>query len=145
MAVSQADVRLTLDKTAAVEALIKPLRTPFSDDAHILHLAHATRTYKTLLSGGHYNTKTSEVDVVDAILRSSFAKAIFEAVISDEAGGEQNLKDMAVGDVALVLVELISGLSEESKRKIKEILTGVDIAGSNAKGAALLAERVAEL
>ena len=130
------------DKTAAVKALSAPLQVPYADDSHILRLPHATRIYKTLLAGGHFDSETSSVEIVDSDLRSQFAQAVWLAITSEEAGGESNLRDMVLGDVAFVLIELINALKDEQKVDVSRILGGsVDqIRAGTAKGSSALAD-----
>lgn len=137
-------------KAAAVEALVAPLRAPFTADGdHVLELAHATRTYKTLLSGGHFNMATKSIEVVDATLGPAFAVAFWRALASDEAGGPSNAIKLAAA-APFVAVEMIEALKgTEAWDEAKAVLAGQDardaIAASEMKGANVLAERLAAL
>ena len=150
------------DKSKAIDALIAPLRAAYPaeapdpteelnpEEAHVLDMSHSTRTYKTILSGGHFNTSTKSVDVVDTSLSKAFATAVWEAITSEEAGGEDNVVNLAKGNAAFVLVELTQALVAAGKAaEVKRILGGKktreEIAKSGRKGASLLAEKLGEL
>lgn len=160
------------DKSKAIDALVTPLQTPYTDastaaaqeeDAeeeaeeqadpeaiHILDLAHCTRTYKTLLTGGHFDTTSKTVNVVDSSLSAQFAKAAWSALISSEAGGEENAVRLAKGNAPFVVVELIEALKRAGKgAEIKRVLGGKEvrkaIEGGEKKGSGLLVEKLAEL
>ncbi|WVQ77987.1 hypothetical protein IAT38_000068 [Cryptococcus sp. DSM 104549] len=149
------------DKTAAIEALCTPLRAAYADPApleanpdpatsHPLDLSHAIRTYKTLLSGGHYDTKTQTLTVPDEKLSAAFSGAVWQAVTSEEAGGEENVVRIAKGNAPFVVVELIEALKKRGDGKeVKRVLgkKGVKeaVEKSVRKGAGLLAEKIGEL
>lgn len=134
----------TGDKAAAIEALVEPLRVPLSGDgSHPLELAHCTRTYKTLLSGGHFSMATKSVDVVDAELGSAFATALWEAISSDEAGGKTNAVKIATA-APFVAVELLAALEAPLATEAKAVLgSGIDeIRDGGMKGVNVLVERL---
>ncbi|KAL7422168.1 Pumilio y domain member 6 [Cryptotrichosporon argae] len=152
------------DKQAAIDALVAPLARPYkapvasvaedAEDAaeaaepapHVLDLAHATRTYKTLLSGGHFSTASSSIAVVDAALPPRFAAAVWAALTSPEAGGADNAVDIAAA-APFVVVELVAAL--EDKAAAKKVLGAqaatARIGASEAKGANVLLEKIAAL
>lgn len=110
------------DKEAAIEGLVSPLAVPLTgDESHPLELAHCTRTYKTLLTGGHFNMTTKSVEVVDSELGGKFAQAFWKAISSDEAGGKGNAVAIAAA-APFVAVELLSALDEEAAEEVKEVL-----------------------
>ncbi|WWD15825.1 hypothetical protein CI109_100249 [Kwoniella shandongensis] len=149
------------DKSAAIETLVTPLREAYADPApvdpnpdpatsHPLDLSHSIRTYKTLLSGGHYNTSTQTLTVLDPTLSPSFARAFWDAISSEEAGGEANAIRIAKGNAPFVVVELIEALvkrgdGEEVKKVFGKKGVKEDVGKSVRKGAALLAEKIAAL
>lgn len=151
----------TSDKTAAVQALVEPLRSPFpdltpgeeaesSETQHLLGLSHCVRTYKTLLSGGHFDTASNSVKVLDSALPGLMSAALLDAVVSEDAGGEANLVRIATA-APFVVVELLAALpqSKAGQGQVKAILGSKAakeaIGFSEAKGAALLLERIAAL
>jgi pumilio family protein 6 len=141
---------------------VQPLAQPYPNPApvesdpdpataHILDLSYADRCYKTLLSGGHYSTATKSVDVVDQKMREQLAEQAWKALISDDAGGEQNVRHVAVGNAPFVLVELIEALQShpslagEVKRVMQANGLQGEVESSIRKGANLLAEKIASL
>ncbi|KAL1411281.1 Pumilio y domain member 6 [Vanrija albida] len=138
------------DKGEAIAALVEPLRVPLTGDgSHPIELAHATRTYKTLLSGGHFNMSTKTIDVVDDKLSPTFAEAYWRAITSDDAGGATNAIKVAAA-APFVAVEMIEALKKTPVwNDAKAVLTGADaraaIASSEMKGANVLSERLAAL
>lgn len=162
------------DKSKAIEALVEPLRTPYTEivaeekvgedeeageeaeadeatgTAHVLDLAHATRTYKTMLTGGHFDMKTKTVEVIDAQLGEDFAKAVWAAITSQEAGGKDNAVRIAQGGAAFVMVELVEALRKAGQSAaVKKVLGSAEvrkgIEASGKKGATLLADKLASL
>lgn len=123
------------DKAAAIDGLVAPMLTSYpypaiADDApdpatcHILDLGHVSRVYKTLLSGGHYDTKTNTVEIVDPAFKLAFAQAFWKTITSEDAGGKSNAAHIAEGNAPFCLVELISTLKEDSSlfNEVKEVL-----------------------
>lgn len=120
------------------------------ESSHLLDLSHSTRTYKTLLSGGHFNPTTKSVQVVDPALSAAFATAVWGAIKSEDAGGDENVKRLARANAAFVLVELIEALNKAGKgAEVKRVLASKDvkesIAASGRKGSALLVEKISAL
>ena len=131
---------LPLDKTKALQSIATPLETPYPNPApadadpdpataHILDLGYAVRTYKTLLAGGRFSTATSTVEDYNAPLQSQFANLFYEAVTSRNAGGAQNLSNIALGNGTFALLELLSALKEDKEKLavIKQNLCGKEI------------------
>ncbi|WVR05080.1 hypothetical protein IAU60_002092 [Kwoniella sp. DSM 27419] len=149
------------DKTAAIDALAGALRTAYPDPApvdpnpdpatsHPLDLSHAIRTYKTLLSGGHYNVASKTLSVPDEELSPKFAKAVWGAISSEEAGGPANVVRIAKGNAPFVMVELIEAMKKSGNAAVVKNVLGdkgvkESIEKSVRKGAAMLAEKIAEL
>jgi pumilio family protein 6 len=135
------------DKAAAIDALTAPLAAPF-DDEHILTLPHATRTYKTLLGGGHFSQASKSIEVVDAGLGKAFAAAMWRAISADDAGGPTNAIKVAAG-APFVVVELLAALEGAALAEAKDVLGGSDaleaVEASEMKGANVLAERIKAL
>lgn len=153
-----------LDKKSAVQSLVEPLRTPFpesfnptsdgetaeepSPNAHLLTLSHCVRTYKTILSGGHFDATTKTVKVLDESLPPLMSSSLLEAISSEEAGGSENVVRIACA-APFVLVELLAALDGKGSKQVKSILGSAGakerIGGSEAKGAGLLLERIEAL
>ncbi|KAJ9128036.1 hypothetical protein QFC24_000327 [Naganishia onofrii] len=115
------------DKVKALEAIAQPLSTPYPNPApaesdpdpatsHILDLGYAVRAYKTLLAGGRFSTTSNAVEEQDADLQSRFAQLFFDNITSSEAGGAQNLVNIALGNATFALIELLAALKEDKKR-----------------------------
>lgn len=151
---------LIVDKSGAITGLTAPLSAPYpSDDPdspHVLDLPHAIRTYKTLLSGGHYSHTSKTITVLDESLRLNLAVGIWNALVSEAAGGEENALRVACGDATFVLVELVeavgssnSGGDEGTAEDIKRVLGSDEavkqIEASEKNGAGLLVEKIRAL
>ncbi|KAK4684513.1 pumilio homology domain family member 6, partial [Tremellales sp. Uapishka_1] len=161
LVVQEIMVGLIGDKTKAIDTLLEPLRTPYPDQpvveaspdnetAHPLDLSHAVRTYKTLLSGGHFNTKTSKLEIVDEALSAQFARAFWKAITSDESGGKGNARRIARGNAPFVVVELIGALKgTEEEKEVKDVFGGEavrhEVEKSGRKGAGTLVEVLEKL
>lgn len=136
------------DKAAAIAALAAPLQAPMTGDGtHPLELAHATRTYKTLFAGGHFNMASKAIDVVDAQLGADFAAATWEAIASDDAGSTANVAKVAA-TAPFVMLELVEALKNtgkwaEAKTVLKNDAVAEAVDGSEMKGANVLKERLA--
>ncbi|TYJ56605.1 hypothetical protein B9479_002697 [Cryptococcus floricola] len=151
----------TGDKTAAIQTLASGLDAPYPDPApldanpdpatsHPLDLSHAIRTYKILLSGGHFDTKAQTLVVPDATLSPAFSRAVWDVLSSEHAGGEANLVRVCKGNAPFVVVELIEALKKAGyAAEVKKVLGGKElrqeVGQSVRKGASLLAEKLAEL
>jgi hypothetical protein len=76
------DIELILDKSKAINALVAPLGEAYGteadeeDSTHILNLPHAVRTYRTLLSGGHFSRSTNAIDLIAPELRTEVRERI---------------------------------------------------------------------
>ncbi|KAJ9109007.1 hypothetical protein QFC21_000333 [Naganishia friedmannii] len=128
------------DKAKALEAIAQPLTTPYPNPApaesdpnpatsHILDLGYAVRAYKTLLAGGRFSTTSNAVEEQDADLQRAFAQMFFDNVTSAEAGGVQNLVNIALGNATFALVELLSALKDDKTRTgiMKQALCKPDV------------------
>ncbi|OCF71984.1 pumilio domain-containing protein [Kwoniella mangroviensis CBS 8886] len=149
------------DKSGAISTLSQALSIPYPDPApvdpnpdqstaHPLDLSHSIRTYKTLLSGGHFNNTTKTVEITDEELSPKFASAIWEAITDESVGGDDNVSRICKGNAPFVMVELIEALRKSGEvSKVKKVLgkKGVreEVEKSVRKGAGLLAEKIAEL
>lgn len=127
-----------------------PVEAEPETSQHLLDLSHSTRTYKTLISGGHFDLSTKSVKVIDPSLSTAFAQAVWNALTSEEAGGESNVIALAKGNGAFVLVELVEALKKAGKAgDVKRVLGGKKVRGeietSGQKGAGLLAEKLVAL
>jgi pumilio family protein 6 len=131
------------DKAAAIAALAEPLSAPFAGDgSHVLELAHATRTYKTLLGGGHFSMATKAIEVVDAQLGKDLANAFWAAISADEAGGHANAIRVAAA-APFVAVELLAALPDPAPARAILAKGKDEIVVSEMKGANVLLEKLA--
>ncbi|OXC69851.1 hypothetical protein AYX13_01618 [Cryptococcus neoformans] len=149
------------DKSAAIQTLASALTPPYPDPApldpnpdptvsHPLDLSHAIRTYKLLLSGGHFDHKTQTLSIPDSSLSPAFSRAVWDALTSAEAGGAENVERVCKGNAPFVMVELIEGMKKRGDgEEVKKILgkKGVKetVEKSVRKGTALLTEKIGEL
>ena len=114
-----------------------------AESSHILDLSYASRTYKTLISGGHYDAQTESVAVIDGSLAEMMSVAVWDTLRSEEVGGDENVRRVARGNAALVLVETIAGLKRSGRSKeVKAVLGGMgdELRGSGKRGAGPLAD-----
>ncbi|KAE8538083.1 hypothetical protein D1P53_006150 [Cryptococcus gattii VGV] len=149
------------DKSAAIKTLASALTPPYPDPApldpnpdptvsHPLDLSHAIRTYKLLLSGGHFDHKTQTLSIPDSSLSPAFSRAVWDALTSIEAGGAENVERVCKGNAPFVMVELIEGMKKRGDGdEVKKVLgkKGIKetVEKSVRKGSALLAEKIGEL
>ncbi|KIR26820.1 pumilio domain-containing protein [Cryptococcus deuterogattii LA55] len=149
------------DKSAAIKTLASFLTPPYPDPApldpnpdptvsHPLDLSHAIRTYKLLLSGGHFDHKTQTLSIPDSSLSPAFSRAVWDGLTSAEAGGAENVERVCKGNAPFVMVELIEGMKKRGDGdEVKKVLgkKGVKetVEKSVRKGSALLAEKIGEL
>lgn len=87
--------------------------------------------------------------MLDPSLRVNLAEAIWRAITSVAAGGEENVLRVACGEATFVLAELVQAINEnqsEIKAEVKRVLGSESalqqIEASVKKGAALLAEKI---
>lgn len=145
-----------------MEGILSPIATAYPNPASadpeadpttapLLDLSYAVRAYKTILSGGRFNTETKQVDNPDVELRQTFARRFWETITSEEAGGKQNAVNVAVGNAPFVMVELVESLRNDEKygKEVKAVLGGQavidEVKGSWRKGANLLHEKLLSL
>lgn len=144
LAITEIMLYTTGDKAAATDALAAPLAAPFTGDgSHVLELAHATRTYKTLLGGGHYSMSTKSIDVSDDKLGAQLALAMWKAISADDAGGNINAISVAAA-APFVAVEMLAALADPSPaKKVLSSPEGIEaITASEMKGANVLLEKL---
>lgn len=143
------------DKTKAIESLVQPLAKPYiseteeeeDETAHILDLPHAVRTYRTLLSGGHFSRTTNSIDLIAPELRTAFAKAAWKAINSED---KENAVKIALGEGTFVIAELVQALADaEEKEEVKKVLGKKDVLdrleASERNGSSLLLEKIRAL
>ncbi|KAG9094548.1 pumilio domain member 6 [Ceratobasidium sp. 370] len=142
------------DKTKALDSLLAPISKSYSPlsadsdpsdptiDTHILNLSHASRMYKTLIQGGHFNQQTKTIERVDGA-----PKGVAGAFM--HAASRENLVSMGLGDEAFLVAEIVGRLKEEGDESgLKEIRTwfGKDVrerlAKEGKKGFSVLLERL---
>ncbi|KAF2145575.1 uncharacterized protein K452DRAFT_324524 [Aplosporella prunicola CBS 121167] len=85
------------DKTAAVDAVAAIAGGDPKDPQHLQHSSFATRMFKTLISGGHFDAKTKQVVPVEPPL--GFGNKIYAHV-------REWLVDWATGESSFVVVAL---------------------------------------
>lgn len=94
---------MSIDKTQAINALLSML----SVDPSIISIGHISRLYKILLQGGHFSLSTQ------GIIRSpAFAPEVFASQFLMHVP-EEKIQEMAKGDGAFVIAELIERVREE--------------------------------
>jgi pumilio family protein 6 len=145
-------LRWLADKSRAIESLVKPLSEPYGteadeeDSTHILNLPHAVRTYRTLLSGGHFSRKTESIDLIAPELRTELAKAAWASIISENP---ENALDIALGEGTFVVAELVQALADGGMGgEVKKVLGKKEISqieASTRNGAGLLVEKLRAL
>ncbi|QRV78698.1 pumilio homology domain family member 4 [Ceratobasidium sp. AG-Ba] len=142
------------DKSKALNALLAPISKPYTPlpsgsdpsdpslDTHILNLSHASRMYKTLIQGGHFNQQTKQIERVEGA-----PKNVTPAFM--HAAGKDNLIAMGLGDEAFLVAEIVGRLQEEGNEAGleevkgwfgKEIRTKLKTEGK--KGSNVLLERL---
>lgn len=146
---------MDLDKSKAIASLVQPLAKPYiseteeeeDETAHILDLPHAVRTYRTLLSGGHFSRSTNSIDLIAPEMRLAFAKAAWTAINAEE---EENAVKIALGEGTFVIAELVQALVEAGEAgQVKKVLGRKEVLGqleaSDRNGAGLLLEKLKAL
>lgn len=85
---------------------------------HLIDISHSSRLFKTLIQGGHFDRSTSSVSAVPTFPASSFASQFMQAI------GHNNMVQMALGNGAFVVAELVKRISEEGTEEEKSELKG---------------------
>ena len=146
-----APLTLSTDKSPAADTLLKALAAPYpSPDAtspHLMSLPHASRLYKTLLQGGHFNHTTKAVEPAESWSPASFARNFVELV------GQDTTVAMARGEGAFVVAALCEQLTKgeeaaEARAEVSRWFTKAirkEIADANGKGSAVLLEALQKL
>lgn len=142
---------LKTDKSPAsgtlLEALTAPYPSPDVMSPHLISLPHASRLYKTLLQGGHYNHKTNEVESPESWSAAHFAKRFVKVV------GQETTIAIARGDGAFVVAALCEQLTKDQdsiaeQKAISQWFTKTvrkEIADANGKGSTVLLEALQKL
>ncbi|CAE6377945.1 unnamed protein product [Rhizoctonia solani] len=144
------------DKSKALDALLAPISSPYAPpgpesdlsdptiSTHILNLSHASRLYKTLVQGGHFNQQNKKIEHSEQAPKEVARKFM-------HAAGKENVMSMALGEGGFVIAEVIGKLKDEGdqeglkeirswfKKDVREKLSKGDIRGS-----AVLLERLRE-
>lgn len=138
---------------------MQPLQTPYPDSpptdealdpatSHLLDLPHSSRTYRNLLSGGHYDSRAKQVDVVDPALPAQVGEALWRAIV---APGQDNVVRIATGNGAFVLVELVGALKGDAELlgEVKQVLGTKQVMNlirkADRRGGSLLVESLGTL
>ncbi|KDN34057.1 hypothetical protein RSAG8_12845, partial [Rhizoctonia solani AG-8 WAC10335] len=144
------------DKSKALDALLIPISSAYTPPepesdlsdpttvTHILNLSHASRLYKTLIQGGHFNQQTKEIERSEQAAEDVAGKFM-------HAAGKENVTSMALGEGGFVVAEVIGKLKEEgNQEKLKEIRSWFkqdireQLSQGNIRGSAVLLERLRE-
>ncbi|EPS98150.1 hypothetical protein FOMPIDRAFT_1061485 [Fomitopsis schrenkii] len=139
------------DKSPASATLLKTLAAPYpSPDAtspHLMSLPHASRLYKTLLQGGHFNHSTKEVEPAGPWSAAHFAKRFVEVV------GQETTVAIARGEGAFVVAALCEQLTKDQDGAAEQEVVSQwftqtirkEIADANGKGSTVLLEALQKL
>ncbi|KAB5590423.1 Pumilio like domain containing protein [Ceratobasidium theobromae] len=144
------------DKTKALKALLAPISSPYTPpepnsdlsdptvSTHILNLSHASRLYKSLVQGGHFNQQTKQIELAEYAPRR-VASAFMNAA------GHENVLAMALGEGGFVIAEVIGKLKEEGdKDNLEQIRswfgnsTREKLKKGNSRGSMVLLQRLDE-
>jgi pumilio homology domain family member 6 len=141
-----------LDKSAAMEALLRPLVSayPATDtDAprpYPIDLPHTSRMYKTLLQGGHFSHSAGAITPAPR-----FSAPVFAAAFVRIVGRERTLQ-IARSTGAFVVAELLESINKKGEEAVREEVRGWfdgfgedQDAGQGVKGWAVLMEKVRAL
>jgi pumilio family protein 6 len=142
---------MNLDKSKAIETLVAPLGETYGteadeeDSTHILNLPHAVRTYRTLLSGGHFSRSTNSIDLIAPELRTNLAKAAWKSITAEP----ENALNIALGEGTFVMAELVQALVDAGEGSLVKKVFGEkeigEIEASQRNGAGLLVEKLRAL
>ncbi|KAH7323362.1 armadillo-type protein [Rhizoctonia solani] len=144
------------DKSKALDALLAPISNPYtapepefdlSDPTittHILNLSHASRLYKTLVQGGHFNQQSKQIERSEQAPKNVAGKFM-------HAAGKENVISMTLGEGGFIVAEVIGKLKEEEDQEnLKEIRswfrkdTKEQLSKGDIRGSAVLLERLRE-
>ncbi|KAL0959125.1 hypothetical protein HGRIS_014419 [Hohenbuehelia grisea] len=144
------------DKSAATKSLLSVFASPYpSADAsspHLIDLPHASRLYKTLLQGGHFNHTTKSIDRASGWDAQSFAVQFVDIVGHDVCVA---MCTKGEGNGAFVVAELCEALcgdgadqDDAARAQVKgwfgpEAIREVE--NGTAKGKKVLLEKIAAL
>ncbi|KAF8671507.1 hypothetical protein RHS04_08295 [Rhizoctonia solani] len=144
------------DKSKALDALLSPISSPYAPPdpesdlsdptitTHILNLSHASRLYKTLVQGGHYNQQTKSIERSEQAPKSVAKKLMY-------AAGKENVVSMALGEGGFIVAEVVGKLKDEGDHDdLKEIRSWFKkdardkLGKGDIRGSAVLLERLRE-
>ncbi|QRW21075.1 pumilio homology domain family member 4 [Rhizoctonia solani] len=144
------------DKSKALDALLSPISSPYAPPdpesdlsdptitTHILNLSHASRLYKTLVQGGHYNQQTKSIERSEQAPKSVPKKFMYVA-------GKENVVSMALGEGGFIVAEVVGKLKDEGDYDdLKEIRSWFKkdardkLGKGDIRGSAVLLERLRE-
>jgi pumilio homology domain family member 6 len=143
---------LAADKSAAMHTLLGALNAPYPspdvDRPHPIDLPHASRMYKTLLQGGHFDHASKAVARAPGFSPAAFAAA-FVAAFEEEDEGKARVLEMARGDGAFVLAELCERVRVEGSKAEKKAVSAwfgererMAVDESEAKGKKVLLDKI---
>lgn len=126
------------DKTAALEAIANAFAGSVDNEEHLIRLPYSSRTLRTLIQEGHWDSKTKAVDVIPE--PTGFKDLLYKAI-------KPNVAKWATGDGSFVIVSLLENLDDKSelvaalkeKSVAKEIKKAAE--GGN-KGSKLILEQL---
>ncbi|KAJ4474996.1 armadillo-type protein [Lentinula aciculospora] len=118
------------DKTSAFQALLKALATPYpspdisSSTSHLLDLPYASRLYKTLLQGGHFNHYLKSVETGSNWNPTAFAVDFVKIVGGDDGAVIKDICTKGKRNGSFVVAQLCGALVREDasfdKDSVKE-------------------------
>jgi len=97
----------SIDKTQVTNALL----TTLSTNPSIISTGHTSRLYKTLLQGGHFSLSTQSISRSPVFAPEAFAVAFLTHV------PQATIREMARGDGAFIVAELIARVREEGSEE----------------------------
>jgi pumilio family protein 6 len=140
------------DKTPASETLLRAASAAYPCEDHSPHpidLPHASRLYKALLQGGHFNRATSQVEKAAGWDAGAFAQQFMDTV-----GKEVCVAICTKGDRngAFVIAELCEALNGDGGKAARKTLKDwfgsavvKEIENGEAKGKKILLEKITAL
>ncbi|KAF5103585.1 hypothetical protein DV451_001325 [Geotrichum candidum] len=126
------------DKTAALEAVANAFSGSPDNEEHLIQLPFSSRTLRTLIQEGHWNSKTKSVDTINE--PTGFKNIFFKAI-------KLNISRWASGEGSFVILSLLENLDDKeellSLLKEKSVLKEIKKAAEEGnKGSKLILEQL---
>ena len=126
------------DKTAALEAVANAFSGSPDNEEHLIQLPFSSRTLRTLIQEGHWNSKTKSVDTIKE--PTGFKNIFFKAI-------KLNISRWASGEGSFVILSLLENLDDKeellSLLKEKSVLKEIKKAAEEGnKGSKLILEQL---